>query len=243
MYGHRFLGYGRYPIPHVHGMTIGELALMFNKEIKLSQLKVIKAINWTRDQVWVFEDKPIFPPWIPPSPNLPTRESTLAYVGSVFIEATTASEGRGTTTPFTMFGAPFIDALDFAKKLNINDNIQEKFTAFRATYFQPTFFKYNGTTVAGAQWIPRRDNQDDMKLFQTGIDILIALRDLASPASAFQWDGSWFGHPGSELIDEYMGTTTFRTMMDLNYSAAEICNQYQDDVEHFKITRKPYLLY
>lgn len=109
-------GYGRLPIPFLHGMTIGELGLLFNGVLGIptENVIVVKAQNWERSMVWTTFGEagsaPVFPPWIPPSPNLPTVMSAHTYGATVFLEATTAAEGRGTTTPFTMFGAPFLDA-------------------------------------------------------------------------------------------------------------------------------------
>ena len=107
-------GYGRLPIPFLHGMTIGELGLLFNNALGIpaSDVIVVKMLNWARSMVWTSfqEANAVFPPWIPPSPNLPTAMSAHTYGAIVFLEATTAAEGRGTTTPFTVFGAPFLDA-------------------------------------------------------------------------------------------------------------------------------------
>jgi uncharacterized protein YbbC (DUF1343 family) len=103
-------GYGLAPITHIHGMTIGELALFFNAEglisPSLSRLEVLPVVGWVRSMSWGETGLQ----WVPPSPNIPTPASAVAYAGSVFLEATTISEGRGTTTPFQMFGAPFLDA-------------------------------------------------------------------------------------------------------------------------------------
>ena len=107
-------GYGKLPLTHVHGMTIGELALFFNSYLGIdaADVVVVQMQGWSRSMTWnsVSENGQRFPPWVPPSPNLPTSASTQAYGATVFLEATTAAEGRGTTTPFTLFGAPFIDA-------------------------------------------------------------------------------------------------------------------------------------
>lgn len=107
-------GYGRLPIPFLHGMTIGELGLLFNGVFNIPRdyVEVVKMTHWDRAMVWttLAQSSGVFPPWIPPSPNLPTVASAHAYGASVFLEATTAAEGRGTTTPFTLFGAPFLDA-------------------------------------------------------------------------------------------------------------------------------------
>lgn len=107
-------GYGRLPIPFLHGMTIGELGLLFNGALHIPTefVIIVKMLNWERQMSWtVSKDADfLYPPWIPPSPNLPTVMSAHTYGAIVFLEATTAAEGRGTTTPFTMFGAPFLDA-------------------------------------------------------------------------------------------------------------------------------------
>lgn len=107
-------GYGRAPIPHVHGMTIGELALFFEPLIfGISEHKfveVIKMKGWSRHMSTDVWDEPNGLLWVPPSPNIPTPLSAVAYASSVFLEATTVAEGRGTTKPFEIFGAPFVDA-------------------------------------------------------------------------------------------------------------------------------------
>ena len=123
-------GYGKYPITHVHGMTIGELSTLFNAEIKLPRdcasldssnssaclLEVVPMLGWSRDMTWVETGIP----WIPPSPNLPSVTSAIVYGATVFLEATTVSEGRGTTTPFEQFGAPFLSA-------QVNDSFSKQF--------------------------------------------------------------------------------------------------------------------
>ena len=107
---------GLYPIPLRHGMTAGELAQLFNAKFltKKCQLTVVPMENWTRDE-W-FDETSL--PWVLPSPNLPTLESATVYPGQVMMEGTNLSEGRGTTKPFEMFGAPWIDGFVLAKKLN-----------------------------------------------------------------------------------------------------------------------------
>jgi uncharacterized protein YbbC (DUF1343 family) len=115
-----------------------------------------------------------------------------------------------------------------------------------------------GTVVPGVQWFPWRttvakrsvDDADSSlssvlhsSPFAAGVQILCAIRDLSSPADAFQWDGSWFGHPGTELIDFYAGTPSLREMIDAGASAAEILSHYEADVHLFRERRKQYLLY
>jgi uncharacterized protein YbbC (DUF1343 family) len=224
-------GYGRLPITHIHGMTYGELALFFNASLGgLMEVVVVPCVNWTRDMVW--EDTGLS--WVPPSPNLPTPLSTHAYGASVFIEATTVAEGRGTTTPFTLFGAPFLGASALSLQLNDEKAVP---APFRAAYFSPSFSKYNGTDCAGVQWVNEVSSS-----FEGALEILIALKDLGG--ENFAWDGSWFGHPGSELIDEYAGTPLVREMIDAgDMSADQISTSFAQDAAQFLETRAPFLLY
>lgn len=295
-------GYGLFPITHIHGMTIGELGLLFNSQIGIDpqSLTIIKAKNWYRDMAWAAEGMEgqyiaTFPPWVPPSPNIPTTKTSMAYGATCFLEATTAAEGRGTNTPFELFGAPFLDATAFSARLNddfdcshgngdgtgssvldtgsmlsVEDQRVVETSAFRPTYFQPMWSKYNGTVVPGVQWMVGRtagwttdstarcgegsgrakDKEEDGAVdtridgpFANGVRILCAIRDLAQPSDDFQWDGSWFGHPGSQLIDEYAGTDSLRMMIDDGWNSDTIIRFYQADTVRFRKTRQPYLLY
>lgn len=130
-------------IPMRHGLTIGELARLFNDELDIrARLEVIPLDNWSRDK--------LFPQlrrqWIPPSPNLPCFESALAYPGQVLLEGTNLSEGRGTTTPFRVAGAPWIDAELLRYALELLELPGVRFLPF---HFRPTFDKYAGEDCAG----------------------------------------------------------------------------------------------
>src|SRR5688572_21342253 len=105
---------GMFPIPMRHGMTVGELALMFNREFGIGcELEVVKMEGWRRE-MW-YEDTDL--PWVMPSPNIPTVDTAAVYPGSVMIEGTNVSEGRGTTRPFEIIGAPFIDPWELIHEL------------------------------------------------------------------------------------------------------------------------------
>jgi hypothetical protein len=169
-------------------------------------------------------------------------QTAVAYGSTCFLEATSVAEGRGTTTPFEQFGAPFLVAQESADYLNDAFNCPKDFACFRAAYFQPTFSKYNNTAVPGVQWLHERvglqtpsngggcssrsssgsssssgrsstsssstsstTTPPPSSVFAAGVQVLVGLRALSSPPEAFVWDGSWFGHPGSELIDMYAG--------------------------------------
>lgn len=133
---------GLYPIPIRHGMTVGELANMFNElffENKVD-LTVIAMSDWRRD-MW-FDETGL--PWVIPSPNMPTLKTATVYPGQVFVEGTNISEGRGTTKPFEFFGAPWIDGNKLTKELN-SFNIPG--VIFREAWFTPTFSKFGGRDV------------------------------------------------------------------------------------------------
>ncbi|CAE7704570.1 ybbC [Symbiodinium microadriaticum] len=276
-------GYGRFPITHIHGLTIAELASLFNSAIGLpsTNIIVVPMLRWLREMRW--GDTGLL--WVPPSPNVPTPNTAIAYGATVFLEATTVAEGRGTTTPFELFGAPFLNAERLASRLNRDfycssplaglqgQHMQPQSTrsrfeggesrnrnVFRAAYFQPTFSKYNGTTVPGAQWFDSssRCAQDTVSLpttsiphskfgamstFAEGTAILIATKDLSLPADSFQWDGSWFGHPGTQLIDQYAGTPLYRELIDSGESWQRVVEVFAHDVWEFQVVRKSVLLY
>lgn len=134
---------GLYPIAQRHGMTVGELSLMFNKEFDINcNLKVIPLKNWLRSSY--FEDLPLV--WIPSSPNIPNVNTALIYVGMCLFEGTNISVGRGTTLPFHYVGAPFINADDLVEKLN-KENLSG--VKFFPAYFTPNSSIYRGEACEG----------------------------------------------------------------------------------------------
>lgn len=160
------------------------------------------------------------------------------------------AEGRGTTTPFELFGAPFVwDNSALTSELNQHCGGPGTQCA-RAAYFEPTFSKYNGTVVPGVQWLRPQQlcgadgNFASSQPFLAATVILRAFMTLAEPADAFQWDGSWFGHPGTELIDQYAGTPLYRQLLEnRSMSPVDINDYFQRDVAQFRVDRMPFLLY
>src|SRR5262252_2306317 len=136
---------GLHPIPIRHGKTIGELAAQFrNEAFPKCRLSILRMKNWER-AMW-FDQTGLR--WVAPSPNMPTLETATVYPGMCLIEGTNISEGRGTTRPFEIFGAPFIDPERLCRELN---NLQLPGVFFRALHFQPTFHKFAGELCGGAQ--------------------------------------------------------------------------------------------
>jgi len=161
---------GLHPIPVRHGKTIGELATQFREEaFPKCKLTVLPMKNWDR-AMW-FDQTGL--PWVMPSPNMPTLDTAIVYPGMCLLEGTNISEGRGTTRPFEIFGAPFIDPESLCRKLN-DLNLPGVF--FRENYFQPTFQKFAGELCGGAQiHVPDRNIY---RAFQTGVEIVRCIRRL-----------------------------------------------------------------
>ena len=161
---------GMHSIPVRHGRTIGELARQFREEaFPECRLSILPMKGWERP-MW-FDQTGL--PWVMPSPNMPTLDTATVYSGMCLLEATNISEGRGTTRPFEIFGAPFIDAEELCRELN-DSKLPGVF--FRENYFQPTFHKFAGELCAGAQihvW-----DRTSFRPFETGIEIIRRLRKL-----------------------------------------------------------------
>src|SRR5215204_3195577 len=136
---------GQFPLPTRHGMTVGELAQLFNEHFEIGcALEVIPMEGWKRE----FWHDDTDAPWVIPSPNMPTLDSATVFPGTVHFEGTQLSEGRGTTKPFEQVGAPYIEAGEFARKL---ESIGLPGVRFRPTNFLPTFQKHAGVTCGGVQ--------------------------------------------------------------------------------------------
>jgi uncharacterized protein YbbC (DUF1343 family) len=161
---------GMHPIPVRHGKTIGELATQFRDEVfPKCRLTVLPMKDWDR-AMW-FDQTGL--PWVMPSPNMPTLDTATVYPGMCLLEGTNISEGRGTTRPFEIFGAPFIDAAKIYRELN---GLRLPGVFFRENYFQPTFNKFAGQLCAGAQIHVLERNV--YRAFQTGVEIIRCIRRL-----------------------------------------------------------------
>jgi uncharacterized protein YbbC (DUF1343 family) len=161
---------GLHPIPVRHAKTIGELARQFRDEaFPQCRVSILPMKSWER-QMWLDQTGL---PWVMPSPNMPTLDTATVYPGMCLLEGTNISEGRGTTRPFEIFGAPFIEAERLCRELNAS-KLPGVF--FRENYFQPTFHKFAGELCSGAQLhiIGRHAFQP----FQTGVEIIRMLRKL-----------------------------------------------------------------
>jgi uncharacterized protein YbbC (DUF1343 family) len=225
---------GLYPIPMRHGMTTGELALLINSEFGIHcDLTIIEMDGWRRD-LW-FEQTGLS--WVQPSPNLPTIDSAVVYPGAVLVEGTCLSEGRGTTRPFELIGAPFIESRKYASYLNA---LNLPGVYFRAAYFQPTFQKWTGEMCGGIQ-IHVRD-RESFEPYLTGIAVISAAHALYP--EFFEWRKPPYEYECEKLpIEILCGGKTIPALISSSASPDEIRHSWQNDVAAFQRQRAPYLLY
>ncbi|GAA4708325.1 exo-beta-N-acetylmuramidase NamZ domain-containing protein [Brevibacillus fulvus] len=221
---------GVFPIPVRHGMTVGELALLFNEQYvpneigRKASLQVIQMQGWKRDTA--YEETGL--PWVMPSPNMPTVDTAMVYPGMCLFEGTNLSEGRGTTRPFELIGAPYLKGWELAERLNERrlPGVQ-----FREAYFSPTFSKYQGENVGGIQIYVT-----DRKAFQpvrTSLEIISAVKAM-SPQFAWRSD---------HYIDKLLGTDQIRQAIDHGATVERIIAAWQPELNKFKELRQRYLLY
>jgi uncharacterized protein YbbC (DUF1343 family) len=225
---------GMYPIPMRHAMTAGELAQMFNSEFGINcDLEVIKMEGWRR-AMW-FEDTGL--PWVLPSPNIPTVDTTVVYPGSVMIEGTTLSEGRGTTKPFEIIGAPYIEPQALIERL-AEDHLPG--AIFRPMHFEPTFHKFKGELCGGIQ-IHVTDRQA-FKPVITGVAITNAIRNLYP--NEFSWKQPPYEYVHDKLpFDVINGTASLREMIEAGAATREIEESWRAGLDQFASRRRSYLLY
>ncbi|WP_069629260.1 exo-beta-N-acetylmuramidase NamZ family protein [Streptomyces niveus] len=216
---------GRRPIAQAHGMTVTELALLFNGEFldRPVELDIVRMSGWRRADF--FDDTGL--PWVPPSPNMPTPETALVYSGTCLFEGTNLSEGRGTTRPFELLGAEGVDHA-WAEAANAEEL---RGVRFREAYFAPTFNKFQGRTVGGVQLhVHDRESFDPVR---TGIALLVTAK---RSWSGFAWrEDNW--------IDKLTGSTSVRTLIDAGADTDEVAGAWQTDLAAFRTTRERYLQY
>ncbi|MEU6595902.1 exo-beta-N-acetylmuramidase NamZ family protein [Streptomyces flaveolus] len=216
---------GRQPIAQAHGMTVAELARLFNGEFLATPvpLETVRMSGWKRS---AFYDASGLP-WVPPSPNMPTPETALVYSGTCMFEGTNLSEGRGTTRPFELLGAEGVDGR-WAAAAN---EAGLPGVRFREAYFSPTFSKFQGKTVGGVQiHVTDRAAYDPVR---TGIALLVTARKA--------WSG--FAWRSDNWIDKLTGSARVRTMIDAGAGTDEVVGAWQEELAAFRRVRKGYLLY
>jgi uncharacterized protein YbbC (DUF1343 family) len=225
---------GLFPIPMRHGMTIGELARLFNDAFEIgAKLEVVAMSGWDRSHY--FDRTGL--PWVLPSPNLPTLESAVVYPGTVLLEGTNVSEGRGTTKPFEIVGAPWVDPERLAADLN---GRALPGVYFRPAVFEPTFHKHVKTACGGVQI--HVTSRAVFRSVETGISVIDAIRR-AGP-SAFAWRQPPYEYePVKPPIDILYGSDQLRVRLERGDAVGDICASWAPAVDRFITLRKSHLLY
>jgi uncharacterized protein YbbC (DUF1343 family) len=225
---------GMFPIPMRHGLTTGELAKLFNDEFSINcELEVIAMDEWSREDFYDETDAP----WVMPSPNMPTVDTAVVFPGTVYFEGTQVSEGRGTTRPFEIVGAPFIDSDVYAEALN---SLELPGVTFRAIEFLPTFQKHFNSPCGGA-FVHVLDRRA-FKPVLTGAAMVKICFDLYP--EAFRWKNPPYEYVfDRNPFDVIAGTTKLREGFERGISLAEIADSWKIDEENFKSLREKYLLY
>lgn len=225
---------GLFPIPMRHGMTIGELARLFNEYFGIgADLEVIAMQGWSRQ---MYHDD-AQAPWVMPSPNMPTLDTAIVYPGTVLFEGTNVSEGRGTTRPFELVGAPWVTDERFADALNAR---RLPGVHFRPTIFEPTFHKHARLSCGGCQI-----HVTDRRMFQpvlAGLLLTEAFRD--TNPGAFEWRQPPYEYEYTLLpFDILAGTKDTREQIEAGVRAEDIARSWESEVGEFGRIRERFLIY
>ena len=225
---------GLYPIPMRHGMTIGEVARLFNEHFDIgADLEVMTMEGWNRG---MYADRTGLP-WVLPSPNIPTVDSAVVYPGTVLFEGTNVSEGRGTTRPFELVGAPWVVAEPFADAMN---RLGLPGVRFRPALFEPTFHKHAKTSCGGCQ-IHVLD-RETFRAVETGVALLGAFR--AADTNRFQWRDPPYEYEHKKLpIDILAGSSELRDQIVVGTPARDVARSWEKGVAEFEKIRRRFLLY
>jgi uncharacterized protein YbbC (DUF1343 family) len=225
---------GQFPIPTRHGMTLGELARLFNEHFGIGcDLEVLAMDGWAREY-WQDETDA---PWVMPSPNIPTIDSATVFPGTVHFEGTQISEGRGTTKPFELVGAPYVEPEEYARALN---ELHLPGVFFRSCVFRPTFQKHGGVSCGGVQIHVL--NRNDFEPVIAGVAMVKLAFDMYP--NDFRWK-----EPPYEYVydrnpfDVIAGTSSLRVSFEQGDSLKSIEAQWERPLAEFKKLRERYLLY
>ena len=225
---------GLFPIPMRHGMTIGELARLFNESFGLgASLEVARMEGWQRH---MYADETGLP-WVMPSPNMPTLEAAVVYPGTVLFEGTMLSEGRGTTRPFELVGAPWIEAERFARGMN---ELGLPGAYFRPAVFEPTFQKHAKSACGGCQI--HVTERAAFRPVLTGAALIQMFRRF-NPEK-FSWRQPPYEYEHDKLpIDILAGSDALRQQVEAGLAPTAIADSWRTDEAAFRDLRRPFLLY
>jgi len=225
---------GQYPIPMRHGMTVAELARFFNEHHAIgAPLEIVSMEGWSRELY--FDDTEI--PWIMPSPNMPTLDTAIVYPGTVLFEGTMVSEGRGTTRPFELIGAPWLDGAALTARLNQAGLAGVR---FREVMFEPTFQKHAKAPCGGCQI--HVTSRWDFEPVKAGVAVMREAYGLG--AGQFKWREPPYEYEHDKMpIDILAGSTELREQVEQQIPIEDIAASWRPGVKSFEEIRKPYLLY
>jgi uncharacterized protein YbbC (DUF1343 family) len=215
---------GLYPIPQRHGMTVGELAAMFNAEFDIhADLTVVPAVGWRRSRY--FDQTGL--PWVNPSPNIRDLESAILYAGDGLLEATNIAEGRGTDRPFKNVGAPWIDGTRWAAVLA---DLDLPGVAFQPTRFAPTTSKFKGQACGGV--LIHLTNRAAFRAVETGLQLIATAHRLYPDHLAM-----------SEGFRLMIGNTWVQRQLNAGAPVSDLIQSWQAGLDTFKAKREAYLKY
>ncbi len=225
---------GLYPLPVRHGMTAGELARFFNETLAMHcDLSVVPMRGWKRSMWW--DETGL--PWVIPSPNMPTVATATVYPGMCLVEGTNLSEGRGTTHPFELFGAPWLDSFKLADALN---RLDLPGIRFRPHYFQPTFQKHAGQMCGGVEL--HVTDREVFEPFRTGLWCVKVAHDL--DPGKFDWRRETYEFVSDRLaIDLLAGSTHYRELVERGGDVDDWVASWKSEMGEFAGVRREFLLY
>jgi uncharacterized protein YbbC (DUF1343 family) len=225
---------GQFPIPMRHGLTMGEIARLFNDRFRLgAELSVTPMEGWRRT---MYADETGLP-WVMPSPNIPTLDSAIVYPGTVLFEGTMLSEGRGTTRPFELVGAPGIEAERFARDMN---RLGLPGVCFRPAVFEPTFQKHAKHACGGCQI--HVTDRTAFRPVKTGVALIEMFRRAAP--ERFAWRQPPYEYEHDKMpFDILAGSDRLRQQIEAGEDAEAIARSWREDEEEFRGIREKYLMY
>lgn len=225
---------GPYPLPVRHGMTVGELALWANDKLSIGcDLTVVAMDGWDRRMAWEATGLP----FIPPSPNMPTPDTARVYPGMCLVEGTNLSEGRGTTRPFELSGAPFLDPERLAGALNAQ---RLPGVHFRPVHYKPTFHKFAMRDCGGV--FLHVTDREAFQPYRAGLAFLMTAQDQAR--DAFRWRTEKYEFIDTiPAIDLLTGSAEVREAFDAGLPIGHLFERWADEEEAFRQARRDFLIY
>ena len=225
---------GQFRMPMRHGMTVAELARLFNEHHGIgADLEIVPMQGWSREMYFHATDVP----WVMPSPNMPTLDTAIVYPGTVLLEGTMLSEGRGTTRPFELAGAPWLDGEALAARMN---RVGLPGVHFRPVSFEPTFQKHALVPCGGCQiHVTAREDFEPVK-----VGVSLIRECFGSAPDRFKWREPPYEYEHDKMpIDILAGSPALREQIEQQVPIDDIAESWLPGMREFEEVRRPYLLY